>query len=167
MSSSVFESSSICLRFDEDTEFPFSLLFRYSLSMKKIMILISILLLLLGGCQKKEEDPVPSPDPPAEEKGEEKQEEKEEETVVYEGTTVIISCDDAFTEEDLNALLKKYDLQIKYTYSMMHGYALNASYKLNEKAAKKLIDDLLKEEGIVSAELDHETKIDDPVTYDK
>ena len=102
-------------------------------------------------------DPAPAPEA----------EEKEEETVVYEGTTVIISCDDAFTEEDLNALLKKYDLQIKYTYSMMHGYALSASYKLNEKAAKKLINDLLKEEGIVSAELDHETKIDDPVTYDK
>ncbi len=139
------------------------------------MILISILLLLLGGCQKKEEDPVPSSDIPAEEKEEEKQEEKEkekqeekeDETVVYKGTTVIISCDDTFTEDDLNALLEKYDLQIKYSYSMMHGYALNASYKLNEKAAKKLINDLLKEEGIVSAELDHETKIDDPVTYTK
>ena len=155
--------------------FSFSLFFRYRLNMKKLMILISILLLLLGGCQKKEKDPVPSSDIPVEEKEEEKQEEKEEgeqeekedEAMVYEGTTVIISCDDSFTEDDLNALLEKYDLQVKYSYSMMHGYALNASYKLNEKAAKKLINDLLKEEGIVSAELDHETKIDDPVTYTK
>ena len=77
--------------------------------------------------------------------------------------TILITVADDFGEEDLQALLKKYSLSVKYDYSSMKIYALTADHDMNEKELTALLEALAKENKILSAEPDQMIRLTDPV----
>ena len=77
--------------------------------------------------------------------------------------TILITVADDFGEEDLQALLKKYSLSVKYDYSSMKIYALETDHDMNEKELTALLQALAKENKILSAEPDQMIRLTDPV----
>ena len=77
--------------------------------------------------------------------------------------TILITVADDFGEVDLQTLLKKYGLSVKYDYSSMKIYALTANHDMNEKELTALLEALAKENKILSAEPDQMIRLTDPV----
>ena len=77
--------------------------------------------------------------------------------------TILITVADDFGEADLQTLLKKYGLSVKYDYSSMKIYALTANHDMNEKELTALLEALAKENKILSAEPDQMIRLTDPV----
>ena len=77
--------------------------------------------------------------------------------------TVLITVSDDLSSEELQALLKKYSLTVKYDYDSMNIYALEADHDMTAKELSTLLESLVKEEKILSAEPDQVIKLTDPV----
>ena len=81
----------------------------------------------------------------------------------YSPRTVIVSVDEGFTQEQLDALLGKYGLEVLYDYDALHMYALNTGSDMDEAGLSALIKDLSAEDGVLFAEPDQIITLDDPV----
>lgn len=78
-------------------------------------------------------------------------------------TVILITTAEDFSDEDLQALLKKYGLSVKYSYDIGSIYALSADHEMNAKELTALIESISKENKILSAEPDQVIRLTDPV----
>ncbi len=81
----------------------------------------------------------------------------------YSPRTVIVSVEEGFSKEQLDALLSKYDLEVLYDYEALNMYALNAGHDMDEPELSALIKELSAEDGVLFAEPDQIITLDDPV----
>jgi len=84
---------------------------------------------------------------------------------LYSHYTVIVSVERKFEEDELNALLEKYNLNLKYDYQTMNMYALSSPVELSDEELDELINNLLKEDNIIAVNKDYISQLDtQPVT---
>ncbi len=82
---------------------------------------------------------------------------------MYSDTTLLISVEEDFSDKQLKKLLKKYDLSVVYDYENFNMYALSTAEPISDEDMLSLIDALSNEDGIIYAERDGITYLDDPV----
>ena len=78
-------------------------------------------------------------------------------------TVILITTAEDFNEEDLQALLKRYGLSVKYSYDIGNIYALSADHEMNAKELTALIENIAAEDKVQSAEPDQVIRLTDPV----
>lgn len=69
-------------------------------------------------------------------------------------STIIISVDEDFTDQDIDSICHKYDLKITYDYDTLSMYALTTEKTVTEDELDQLIEDLSAEDGILLVEED-------------
>ncbi len=70
--------------------------------------------------------------------------------------TVIVAVDEEILDNaKVKELCEKYGLDITYDYNSFAMYALSSENEMSDEVLDKLIDDLSKEEGVLSVSKDH------------
>lgn len=72
---------------------------------------------------------------------------------------VIVSVEEKFTPEQLDTLLKKYNMTVVYDYQSFHMYAFRLEKALNRADMDTFLAQLEQEEGILFAEPDSKMEL--------
>lgn len=79
----------------------------------------------------------------------------------FSNTTLIISVDSDFADEDMDSLCAKYKLEVIYDYENFNMYAVKTKTELSADSFEKLIVALSEEDGILQVEKDGVMTLDE------